>query len=141
MVGKPCAVGRHYFSPRRRASWAPADCGNMFLALRRAPQAAIAALLSQHVIVRRNGVALLKAATSSCTRREKAHHAWASAIGTTNPHMVAKALTKGFQIACLKHMTKSNQQIQHKNIETRSKQHVEIDFNKSNTKFIETRNK
>ena len=42
--------------------------------------------------------------------------AWASAIGTTNPHMVAKALTKGFQIACLKHMTKSNQQIQHKQI-------------------------
>ena len=40
--------------------------------------------------------------------------AWASAIGTTNPHMVAKALTKGFKIASLKQMTKPNQQIQHK---------------------------
>ena len=36
-------------------------------------------------------------------------NAWASAIGTTNPHMVARALTKSFQTACLKQITKSNQ--------------------------------
>ena len=33
-------------------------------------------------------------------------------------------------------MTKSNQQIQHKNIETRSKQHVDIDFNQANRKLL-----
>ena len=32
--------------------------------------------------------------------------AWASAIGTTNPHMAARPLTKGFNIACLKQITK-----------------------------------
>ena len=55
-------------------------------------------------------------AAATCAKREKAQHAWASAIGTTNPHMVAKALTKGFQIACLKHMTKSNQKNQDKKL-------------------------
>ena len=33
--------------------------------------------------------------------------AWASAIGTTNPHMAARPLTKGFKIACLKQITKA----------------------------------
>jgi phage tail tube protein FII len=48
-------------------------------------------------------------------------------------HMVAKALTKGFQTACLAHMTKSNQQTQRKNIETRNKKHGKIDFSKFKT--------
>ena len=71
-------------------------------------------LLCLHGIGLNSLLVSLRVKWSQLHKKSNAHHAWASAIGTTNPHMVAKALTKGIQIACSKHMTKSNQQIQHK---------------------------